>query len=86
MENMNAADSGNKTEDDKLVLNVFVRFCDGCKKRGHKAHECPDKKSNKALAASGTGKMTYNHRGKAGHKYNDRWQHEENKGKHPNTY
>jgi hypothetical protein len=32
-----AADSGEKSEDDDLVINSFTGFSFGCKKKGHKA-------------------------------------------------
>jgi hypothetical protein len=45
-----AADSGDKEDENELVLNAFARLCFGCKKKGHKAHECPEKKRCKTFA------------------------------------
>jgi hypothetical protein len=70
---------------DKLVLNAFTNICFRCKKKGHKAYECPEKKGRKTapFGLGTTGKMMCNHCGKTGYKYVDCWQHEENKHKHP---
>jgi NurA-like 5'-3' nuclease len=38
-----AVNTGVKQEEEELVLNAFEGFCCGCKKKGHKAHECPQK-------------------------------------------
>jgi hypothetical protein len=37
-----AADNGDKSEEDYMILDAFTGFCFRCKKKGHKAHECPE--------------------------------------------
>jgi hypothetical protein len=78
---------GNNLDDDdnELALNVFTGACHTCKKIGHKAHQCPDKK-DKANGTSNGGKHfpgKCNDCGKNGHKSSDCWQKEENKDKRP---
>jgi hypothetical protein len=41
---MHAVSTGIKKEEDELIINAFEGFCFGCKKKGHKAHQCPEKK------------------------------------------
>jgi hypothetical protein len=52
--------SGAKDENDEIVLNAFEGFCFGCKRQGHKAPECPEKKG-RMTAPSGNciGKMRW---------------------------
>jgi hypothetical protein len=74
-----------KQEGDEMLLNTFDGFCFGCKKKGHKAHECPEKKGRKIMPGM-MGKITCNHCGKPGHKQADCWQKEENADKRPQGY
>jgi hypothetical protein len=38
--------NGKREESDEWVLNASTGYCFECKERGHKAHECSQKKSN----------------------------------------
>ena len=67
--------SSEKEGGDELVLSTFGGFCFGCKKKGHKAHECPEKQGSQTAYANGNGgAMKCNHCGKPGHKHADCWQ------------
>jgi hypothetical protein len=72
-------------KDDELILNTFDGFCFRCKRKGHKAHKCPEKKGRKIMPGM-VGKMTCNHCGKPGHKQADCWQKDENAAKRPQGY
>ena len=80
-----------RSEGNELVLNAFAGFCYGCKKKGHKAHKCPDKKYNNVTSGrykGGNGSTNgnkfqgkCNNCGKPGQKFADCWAREENKDK-----
>jgi hypothetical protein len=72
-----------------LIAGAFGGVCFTCKKKGHKAHECPDKPANKIKAAGAAGARftgKCNNCGKQGHKEAQCWEKEENKSKRPNGY
>lgn len=77
-------------EGEELVLNAFAGYCLRCKKKGHKAYECPERKGRRTApfgtSAGGAGKLACNHCSKTGHKYADCWQCEENRHKRPQNY
>jgi hypothetical protein len=86
------SDARKKSEDNEMVLSVFGGLCFGCKKKGHKAHECPTKKStlmtsggNANVSGRKVGKFhgKCNSCGKLGHKSTDCWSLAENKHKRP---
>jgi hypothetical protein len=82
-----------QTKDEyEIILGAFEGFCFRCKQKGHKAHECPEKKGRMTSplgvggAKGGMGQFKCNHCGKSGHKYADCWQRDENASKRPQNY
>jgi hypothetical protein len=87
-----------KTSDDsEIVLGALAGIvCFICKQKGHKSHQCPNKKfggnnnerGNQRGRAGSTGKFTgkCNNCGMVGHMYANCWEREENKNKRPANY
>jgi hypothetical protein len=90
--NINKSIAQKSEGENEIVLSAFAGVCFVCNKRGHKAHECPDKKANSYRGPGGnpggSGKFAgkCNNCGRMGHKFADCWQHEENKAKRPAGY
>jgi hypothetical protein len=75
----------NKDEEksgDEISLSAFSGTCFHCKKKGHKANECPEKEKSSGKKF----KEKCNNCGKEGHKAADCWEKEENKDKRPKGY
>jgi hypothetical protein len=71
--------------DKEINLGAFTGMCYHCKKPGHRAHECPNKKGGGGGGGSKGGKFQKKceNCGKIGHKGADCWEKEENKDKRP---
>jgi hypothetical protein len=70
---------GDKIEKE-ISLSAFSGTCHKCKKKGHKASNCPTKKSD------GNNKVTCSHCGKSGHKIENCWEQNENADKRPKNW
>jgi hypothetical protein len=64
----------------EISLSTFGGTCHKCKKKGHKASNCPTKKSD------GNNKVTCSHCGKSGHKIENCWEQNENADKRPKNW
>jgi hypothetical protein len=64
----------------EISLSAFGGTCHKCKKKGHKASNCPTKKSD------GNNKVTCSHCGKSGHKIENCWERNENADKRPKNW
>jgi hypothetical protein len=80
---------GKELDDTKIVLTTFDGCCFACKKKGHKADKCTEKKtgdetSKRHKRSSSRPKMICHNCQKPGHVSKDCWLKEENKHKRPN--
>jgi hypothetical protein len=72
--------NGKREESDEWVLNASAGYCFECKERGHKAHECSQKKSNGGDERVSTERKQC---GRIDHKIIDCWESVENERKRP---
>ena len=86
-------DAGNddeESDDDEIketALNALANMvCYHCKKKGHKANNCPEKKNKYKGETKGKFKGTCSNCGKRGHKIADCWELKKNKHKRPTNW
>jgi hypothetical protein len=82
---------GKELDDTEIVLTTFDGYCFICKKKGHKADKCTEKKSGDKTSkryngSSSRPKMICYNCQKPGHMSKDCWLKEENKHKRPSRY